>query len=69
METIKIFEQLCKIETYQDSLLFLSANENLKIVENKTDEYLDILIFKGENGKIYLSRDKDTKNWNIEWSL
>ena len=69
METIKIFEQLCDIETYQESLLFLSANKNLKIVGNKTDEYLDILIFKGEDGNIYLSRDKDTKNWNIEWSL
>ena len=69
METIEIFEQLCKKETYQESLLFLSANKNLKIVGNKTDEYLDTLIFKGKDGSIYLSSDKDTENWNIEWSL
>lgn len=69
METIKIFEQLCKIEPYQESLLFLSANKNLKIVKNKTDEYLDTLIFEGKDGRIYLRRDKDTENWNIEWSL
>lgn len=69
IETIEIFEQLCKKETYQESLLFLLANKNLKIVKNKTDEYLDTLVFKGTDGNIYLSCDMDTKNWNIEWSL
>lgn len=69
MHTLQIFEELAKLKTYQESLLFLSANKYLKIQENITDEYVDTLIFQGEGGFIFLNKNKDTKEWFIEWSL
>jgi hypothetical protein len=57
------------METYQKSLLFLLGITSL-IVETKNDEYVDVLVFTGDNGRILLSRNKDNvREWNVEWSL